>query len=61
MTQTIFHVNVALFIWLTLGALSAAVIYRKKYRWYMGVLIGLLLGPLSVLVAFFMPIRATQD
>ena len=59
--QTMMQVNIALFIWLILGSLSAAVIYRKKYRWYTGILIGLFLGPLSVLVAFFMPIRATQD
>ncbi len=61
MSQGIFQANIALFIWFALGALAAAVIYRKNYRWYTGVLIGLFLGPLSVMVAFFMPIRATRD
>lgn len=61
MAQNMLQANIALFTWFILGALAAAVIYRKNYRWYTGVLIGLLLGPLSVMVAFFMPIRATRD
>lgn len=61
MQPAFYQANIALFIWFTLGALAAAIVYRKNYRWYTGVLIGLILGPLSVLVAFFMPIRTTRE
>lgn len=57
MNQGIFEPRIALFVWVCCGAMAAALIYRKNYRMAAGVAIGLLLGPLSLLIAVLLPIR----
>jgi hypothetical protein len=57
MNQGIFEPRVALFVWVSCGAMSAALIYRKGYHMAAAVAIGLLLGPLSLLIGVLLPIR----
>ncbi|MFM2033116.1 MAG: hypothetical protein RLZZ297_1881, partial [Chloroflexota bacterium] len=45
------------FVWVSCGAMSAALIYRKGYHMAAAVAIGLLLGPLSLLIGVLLPIR----
>jgi ABC-type uncharacterized transport system permease subunit len=61
MNQGIFNPNIALFIWATFGALSAAVIYRKNHSLWFAILLGILLGPMATVIAIFIPIKAPRN
>lgn len=57
MSQALSHTQIALFIWSITAALAAALIYRKGHHIVGALAVGILLGPLAVLVAFFIPFR----
>jgi hypothetical protein len=59
MNQGIFEPRIALFVWVSCGALAGALIYRKGYHMAAAIAIGLLLGPLSILIALLIPMRKT--
>ncbi len=61
MNQGVFEPRIALFVWVSCGAMAAALMYRKGYHLAAAVAIGLLLGPLSILIALFIPIRNTPS
>ncbi|MCX6016703.1 MAG: hypothetical protein NT020_14105 [Chloroflexales bacterium] len=61
MNQAIFNPKIALFIWVAFGALSAAVIYRKSHPLWFGILMGILLGPMSTVIAIFIPIKSPRN
>jgi hypothetical protein len=49
--------SIALIIWSITAALAAALIYRKGHHIAGALVVGVLLGPLALLVALFVPIR----
>lgn len=61
MNQGIFSPNIALFIWAAFGALSAAVIYRKNHPLWFALVMGILLGPMSTVIAIFIPVKAPRN
>ena len=61
MNQGIVNLKIALFIWAAFGALSAAVIYRKNHPLWFAILMGILLGPMSTVIAIFIPIKAPRN
>jgi len=52
-----FHPSIALIIWAITAALAAALIYRKGHHIGGALAVGILLGPLALLVALFVPMR----
>jgi hypothetical protein len=61
MNQGIFEPSIALYVWVSCAALAAALIYRKGYHIAAAIGIGVLLGPLSIMIALFIPMRRTQS
>jgi type IV secretory pathway VirB6-like protein len=57
MNQGIFEPQIALYVWVSCAALAGALIYRKGYHIATAIGIGVLLGPLSILIALFIPTR----
>lgn len=51
------HANIAFFIWMGTASLASAIIYRKGHKLFGAITIGLLLGPLSLLIALLIPYR----
>ena len=49
--------SIALIIWSITAALAAALNYRKGHHIAGALVVGVLLGPLALLVALFVPIR----
>jgi hypothetical protein len=57
MNNGVFHPSIALIIWAITAALAAALIYRKGHHIAGALVVGLLLGPIALLVALFVPMR----
>jgi hypothetical protein len=57
MSQQFFQPQIALLIWSITAALAAAVIYRKGHHIAGALAVGIVLGPLALLVALFIPFR----
>lgn len=57
MSEQFFQPQIAFFIWSITAALAAAVIYRKGHHIVGALAVGIILGPLALLVAFFIPFR----
>lgn len=53
------HANIAFIIWMTTASLASAIIYRKGHKLLGAIAIGLLLGPLSLMIALLLPFRNT--
>jgi 1,4-dihydroxy-2-naphthoate octaprenyltransferase len=51
------HANIAFIIWMGTASLASAIIYRKGHKLLGAIVIGLLLGPLSLLIALLIPYR----
>ncbi len=59
MNQGIFEPRIALYVWVSCAALAAALISRKGYHIAAAIAIGVLLGPLSIMIALLIPMRKT--
>ncbi len=51
------HLNIVIIMWISTASLASAIIYRKGHKLPGAVAIGLLLGPLSLLIALLVPYR----
>jgi hypothetical protein len=51
------HLNIVIILWIGTASLASAIIYRKGHKLPGAVVIGLLLGPLSLLIALLIPYR----